>query len=224
MFQTLSMNSDKPPSSPAPAAKPSGSFIPRIVGGFWPLFGALLLAACGGKDVIAPPMPKPAPAEDPSRVVWNAEPGGVRLSIETTPDLNARDGVSLALSLCVFQLDKSDKFNDLAQTPEGLDKLQTCTVDAAGAVSARRYWLQPGQKLTEDIDRAEGARMMAVVAGYAHLEPELSRASFRYLMHTAKEGYIPGFRKTVYSATQMNILIRLTASQVSINGVERDAE
>jgi type VI secretion system VasD/TssJ family lipoprotein len=188
-------------------------------------FGALLLlAACGGKDAVAPPMPKPAPAEDPSRVVWNAEPGGVRLSIETTPDLNAQDGAPLSLSLCVFQLDKTDKFDDLAQTPEGLDKLQACTVDAAGAASAKRYWLQPGQKLSEDIDRAEGARTMAVAAGYAHLEPQLSRASFRYLLHTGKDGYIPGFRKTVYSAASMEIAIRLTASQVSINGVERDAK
>ena len=77
----------------------------------------LLLAACGGKDVIAPPMPRPAPVEDPSRVVWNAEPGGVRLSIETTSDLNTQDGLPLALSLCVFQLDKTDRFDDLAQTP-----------------------------------------------------------------------------------------------------------
>jgi type VI secretion system VasD/TssJ family lipoprotein len=189
------------------------------------LSGALLLlAACGGKDAVAPPMPRPAPAEDPSRVVWNAEPGGVRLSIEAAPDLNAQDGTPLALSLCVFQLDKTDKFDDLAQTPEGLDKLQACTVEAAGAASARRYWLQPGQKLSEDIDRAEGARTMAVAAGYAHLEPKLSRAGFRYLMHTDKNGYIPGFRKTVYSAAPMNIVIRLTASQVSINGVERDAQ
>jgi predicted component of type VI protein secretion system len=169
-------------------------------------------------------MPKPAPAEDPSRVVWNAEPGGVRLSIEATADLNTQDGAPLSLSLCVFQVDRTDKFDDLARTAEGLDKLQACTVDAAGAASAKRYWLQPGQKLSEDIDRAEGARVMAVAAGYAHLKPELSRASFRYLLHTSKEGYIPGFRKTVYSATPMNIVIRLTASQVSINGVERDAK
>ncbi|MDR2788815.1 MAG: type VI secretion system lipoprotein TssJ [Candidatus Accumulibacter sp.] len=184
----------------------------------------LLVAACGGKEAIAPPMPRPRPAEDPSRVIWQAEPGGVRLSIEAAPDLNARDGLPLSLSLCVFQLDKTGKFDDLAQTPEGLDKLQDCTVDAAGAVSARRYWLQPGQKLTEDVDRAEGARTMAVAAGYAHLEPELSRASFRYLMHTDREGYIPGFRKTVYSAARMEIVIRLTASRVSINGTERDAQ
>jgi hypothetical protein len=65
---------------------------------------------------------------------------------------------------------------------------------------------------------------MAVAAGYAHLEPELSHASFRYLLHTDKDGYIPGFRKTVYSAASMEIVIRLTASQVSINGTERDAQ
>jgi type VI secretion system VasD/TssJ family lipoprotein len=191
----------------------------------WPFSGVfLLLAACGGKDAVAPPMPKPRPAEDPSRVVWQAEPGGVRLSIEAAPDLNTQDGLPLALSLCVFQLDKTDKFDDLAQTPEGLDELQACTANAAGAVSAKRYWLQPGQKLTEDLDRAEGARTMAVAAGYAHLMPELSRASFHYPLHVDKEGYLPGFRKTVYSAAPVDVAIRLTASRVSINGAERDAQ
>ncbi|MDR0379223.1 MAG: type VI secretion system lipoprotein TssJ [Candidatus Accumulibacter sp.] len=190
------------------------------------LSGTLLLlaAACGGKNAVAPPMPEPAPVEDPSRVVWQAAPGGLRLDIEAASDLNTQDGMPLALSLCVFQLDKTDKFDDLVKTPEGLDKLQACTVDAADATSAKRFWLQPGQKLTEDMDRAEGARTMAVAAGYAHLEPKLSHASFRYLLHTARDGYIPGFRKTVYSATKMNIVIRLTATQVSINGVERDAQ
>jgi type VI secretion system VasD/TssJ family lipoprotein len=183
-----------------------------------------LLASCGGKDVLAPPMPKPRPVADPSQVIWQAEPGGVRLTIEAAPDLNLREETPLSLSLCVFQLDKTEKFDDLAQTPEGLDKLQACTVEAAGAVNARRYWLQPGQKRTEVLERAEGARTMAVAAGYAHLDPELSHASFRYPLRVGKEGYVPGFRKTVYSASPVEIVIRLTASRVSINGAKRDPE
>jgi type VI secretion system VasD/TssJ family lipoprotein len=192
----------------------------------WLLFFALsaLLAACGGKDAVAPPMPKPQPQTDPSRVVWQAEPGGVHLKIETTPDLNAQDGKPLALSLCVYQLDKADKFNDLSRSAGGLDALQACTVEAGGAVSAKRYWLQPGQVVADVLDREEGARLMAVAAGYAHLTPELSRAAFRFLLHSEKQGWMIGFRDTVYSAAAMEIHIRLTAAQVVINGAERDPE
>jgi type VI secretion system VasD/TssJ family lipoprotein len=196
----------------------------RWPGCLLPFALSALLAACGGKDAVAPPMPKPQPQTDPAQVIWPAEPGGVRLRIEATPDLNAQDGNPLALSLCVYQLGKADKFDDLARNADGLDALQACTVEAGGAVSAKRYWLQPGQVVTDDVDRAEGARLMAVAAGYAHLTPELSRAAFRFLLHSEKKGWMIGFRDTVYSAAPMEIHIRLTASQVSINGAEREPE
>ncbi|MDR3300678.1 MAG: type VI secretion system lipoprotein TssJ [Candidatus Accumulibacter sp.] len=186
------------------------------------IFLLLTLAACGGKSSVAPEMPRPAPAEDPSKVTWNADPGGLRLRIDAASDLNTQDGAPLALSLCVYQIDDAKRFNGLAQSADGLDALQACTVEAAAAASAKRFWLQPGQQQVVDLDRAEGAKTLAVAAGYAHLKPELSAATFRYLLHQEKEGYIPGFRKTVHSAAQMEIAIRLTASQVSLNGVERE--
>ena len=181
----------------------------------------LALTACGGKEPIAPPMPRAAPSADPSRVTWQAQPNGLRLHIEAAPDLNQQDGKPLALSLCVYQLDKSDGFNGIAQTPGGLNALQECTIKAADAISARRFWLQPGQKLTTDMDRAEGARLLAVAAGYAHLKPELSRVILPFLLHQEKSGYIPFFRDTLYSAAEMEISIHLSSTQVSLNGVER---
>ncbi|MDR1276666.1 MAG: type VI secretion system lipoprotein TssJ [Candidatus Accumulibacter sp.] len=184
----------------------------------------LALAACGGAGKKAFEMPPPTPSADPSGVVWQTEPKGLRISIEAAPDLNAQDGEPLALSLCVYQLDKTAKFDDLAQSEDGLNLLQDCTISAADAVAAQRFWLQPGQTRVVEIDRAAGAKSLALAAGYAHLAPSLSTARFSYLLHSEKEGYIPGFRKTVYSAARMDIVIRLSASEVSVNGVEREPQ
>ncbi|MDR1934306.1 MAG: type VI secretion lipoprotein TssJ [Candidatus Accumulibacter sp.] len=181
-----------------------------------------LLAACGGGAGPRPPVvPPPAPVEDPARVSWAATPRGITLNIQTSSDLNEMEGVPLGLSLCVYQVDEINRFTALAQTAAGLDTLQACSVETIGAASARRFWLQPGQRLETDIDRAANAKNLALVAGYAHLKPELSVATFAFLLHSEKEGYIPFFRKTLYSVAHMDIVINLTAQAVSVNGVER---
>ncbi|GHU06063.1 hypothetical protein FACS1894158_11240 [Betaproteobacteria bacterium] len=191
--------------------------------GFLPVFFCCLLAACSGDKATRPPtVPPPAPVEDPSQVVWDAQPGGLNLHLLTKHDLNEMDGTPLGLSLCVYQLADVKRFNALAGTAVGLDTLQECTVEAADAVAAKRFWLQPGEYQEIVMDRAERAKNLAVVAGYAHLKPELSAAVAPFLLHSEKEGYIPFFRTTVYSAaSRMEYIINLSVSAVSVKGIER---
>jgi type VI secretion system VasD/TssJ family lipoprotein len=182
----------------------------------------ILLAACGGKAVLSPSIPPPLPAKDPAQVSWAALPAGITLTIQTSSDLNEMDGMPLGLSLCVYQLADANHFTALASAAAGLDILQACTVETIKAAAARRFWLQPGEIRKIVLDRAAGAQNLAVVAGYAHLKPELSAAVLPFLLHSEKEGYIPFFRTTLYSAAPMEIVIDLTAFAVSVNGVERE--
>ncbi|MDR0578069.1 MAG: type VI secretion system lipoprotein TssJ [Candidatus Accumulibacter sp.] len=182
-----------------------------------------LLAACGGGPATRPPtVPPPLPVEDPAHVTWEAKPGGLTLHLVSRSDLNEMDGTPLGLSLCVYQVADTKRFKALAATSGGLDALQECTVEAADAVAAKRFWMQPGEYREVVMDRAEGAKNLAVVAGYAHLKPELSAAVVPFLLHSEKQGYIPFFRTTVHSAALMEIIINLTASAVDAKGVERD--
>ncbi|MDR2162159.1 MAG: type VI secretion system lipoprotein TssJ [Desulfovibrio sp.] len=182
----------------------------------------LLLAACGGKDTGAPDIPPPPPATDPTKVIWQADPQGLRLRITTSGDLNKQDGVPLGLSLCLYQLGDKVRFEALAQTASGLDSLLDCAVDKADARSAKEFLLQPGQSLEMTLERAEQAKYLAVVAGYFHLKPDLSTFVFPYLLHSETEGWIPFFRDTVYSAAQMDIIINLNETSVDVKGVERE--
>jgi predicted component of type VI protein secretion system len=197
-------------------------FMTLAMRGFLLVWPGLLLVACGGDKVVEPPpVPPPAAVTDPAQVVWAGMPGGVTLHILSGLDLNEMGGTPLGLSLCVYQVAGVSRFNALATTAEGLDALQGCTVDTVDAAAAKRFWIQPGQYRKVVMDRAEGAKNLAVVAGYAHLKPELSAAVFPFWLQSGKEGHIPFFRTTVYSAAAMDIVIRLTDDAVSVKGVER---
>lgn len=181
-----------------------------------PLLACCLCAGCGSSQ---PDMyPAPAPSEDPAKVTWNMQPRGLVYHLEAAPTLNMDKEYPLGLTICVYQLADSNKFQALAASAEGLDQLLDCKMDAAGAQSARQYQLQPNDKRSITADRAEGARMLAVVAGYAHEKPDLSTAIFPYPVEKGSQGF---FRTTVYSAAPLEAIIRFTDSAVSITGVRR---
>jgi hypothetical protein len=90
--------------------------------------------------------------------------------------LNVVDGVSSGLTICLFQLAEPNKILALSQTKSGLLGLLGCAPETAGALSAERYFIQPGQTLDLILDRLEKARYLAVVAGYQDLRPNLATA------------------------------------------------
>ncbi len=181
-----------------------------------PLLACCLCAGCGSSQ---PNMyPAPTPSEDPAKVTWNMLPQGLRYYLEAGPALNMDKEHPLGLTVCVYQLADSNKFQALAASAEGLDQLLDCRMETAGAQSARQYQLQPADKRSITADRAEGARMLAVVAGYAHENPNLSTAIFPYPVEKGSKGF---FRTTVYSAAPLEAIIRFTDSAVSITGVRR---
>lgn len=179
---------------------------------------ALLLAGCGGGDGGAFNKP-PSPVDDPSKVTWNQEPGGIRLYIETSDDLNLSKNLPLGLTMCVYQLKDFAELQNTVQAPGGIDTLLACNLEALNsAASARLFTLQPGQKLEVVLDRLEGARYLGVIAGYAHLRPEASHAVQPFPLEESREGLL---RNKVYSAVPLDALVHLGAESVSITGVKR---
>jgi type VI secretion system VasD/TssJ family lipoprotein len=89
--------------------------------------------------------------------------------------LNLYDGSSHALHLCVYQLSDPNGFNLLSEDDMGISKLMSCdradvVVTIPGVASAKRYIIQPGDDKTFELDRAEGAKYVGVVAGYYMLQ------------------------------------------------------
>lgn len=191
---------------------------PSALPGLCLLLGCLWLAACGDKTPASLP-PPPAPAERPEDVVWGREPNGLRCRLEASADLNREENTALGLTLCLYQLKEYDAFSNKAATPEGLDELLQCRPETVQAQSARLFQLQPGAARDVVMDRAEHARYLGVVAGYAHLRPDQCAAVLPFPLHTATEGVI--FRSPVYSAAPLQVLIRLGESSLSVTGAER---
>jgi type VI secretion system VasD/TssJ family lipoprotein len=110
--------------------------------------------------------PVPPPSE------WRYEKGAVKLRLQADNQLNLYDDNPHTLSLCVYQLRDPNTFNQLAEDEDGLYKLLECERFDASVVSSKRLIVRPGQDLESDLDRAEGARYVAVVAGYYQMFKE----------------------------------------------------
>jgi type VI secretion system VasD/TssJ family lipoprotein len=117
-----------------------------------------MLSACAAKQL---PPPK-----------WNYEKEAIRLHIRADNKLNLDEGEPHTLLLCVYQLSDPNTFNQLSNDEEGLYTILECSLFGEGAAASKRLIIQPGQDINLAMDRAEGARYVAIVAGYYVLEKE----------------------------------------------------
>lgn len=122
-----------------------------------PVFCAtLLIAACASQ-----PLPPPE---------WTYEKDAVQIHIKADPKLNLDDGVAHTLVLCIYQLRDPNTFNQLSDDTEGIYKLLECNLFDGSVATAKRVIVHPGQDTTVRLDRAEGAKYVAVAAGYYELQ------------------------------------------------------
>jgi type VI secretion system VasD/TssJ family lipoprotein len=124
----------------------------------WICAALLLLASCAANQ-LPPPQ-------------WTYEKEAIRMHIKADGNLNLDQGEAHTLLLCAYQLSDPNTFNQLSNDEDGLYKLLECSLFGDGAASARRMIVQPGQDIDMALDRAEGARYVAFVAGYYILEKE----------------------------------------------------
>jgi type VI secretion system VasD/TssJ family lipoprotein len=129
-------------------------------------------------------------------VDWRYEESAIRLNVTADPMLNLYDGRAHALHVCVYQLRNHNAFNRLAETPEGISNLLQCRLFDPEVVNAgvlSRSGIQPDHVQTFTLDRAEGAKYLAIVAGYQILEKE--RAVWLFHIPVVGEIVITGLQK-----------------------------
>jgi predicted component of type VI protein secretion system len=146
------------------------------------------MLACGKPG---PPGPPPAtPAETVETISWSYAPGAIRIGLIADQGLNVFGEGPTGLALCLYQLSDPNKLITLSQAKPGLLTLLACSPDLAGAVSAERLYVQPGQKSDLILDRLEKTRYLAVVAGYQDLRPANSAAVLAIPIETSREYFI----------------------------------
>jgi len=136
----------------------------------------LLLTACAAKQ-LPPPQ-------------WTYEKEAIRMHIKADSKLNLDEGEAHTLLLCAYQLSDPNTFNQLSNDQDGLYKLLECSLFGDGAAASKRMILQPGQDINMTLDRAEGARYVAIVAGYYILEKDRMVKMVNIPEYIEKKGFI----------------------------------
>lgn len=121
------------------------------------LFAFLSLSSCA--TVVVPPS-------------WEYEPNAIRLNLKSDPQLNLFQGRAHTLVICAYLLSDPNELNQLVDEKGGLEKLCECTKFHPSVTFAKRLVIHPNREYRETLDRAAGAKYVALVAGYFKLQKE----------------------------------------------------
>lgn len=197
---------------PRRRAGAASSFATRLRG----RLGLFLLALCmavtaacsGGPPPTVPVGSMVTPGSSPDTMLWNFAAKALVLHIKAAPDMNFADAQAHTLRLCVYQLDKTDAFTELAATPEGLGKLMLCQRFDPSVKDLYSRIVTPGLVETQSLDRAEGARHVGIVAGYSRLEPGLVSRVWSIPAAVYEDGSL-FWKKTYYYPGPLEMILLL---------------
>ncbi len=111
-------------------------------------------------------------ASTPPPPNWVFQREAIALHLKSDPQLNLKDGAPHTLLVCVYQLQNPIPFDRLASDTAGLYRLLECELFDPSVATSNRLFVHPGQDQHRAFDRAEGARHIAIVAGYYTIEKE----------------------------------------------------
>lgn len=143
---------------------------------------------------------------------WLYEKEAVKLHLKADAELNLEEGTPHTLLVCVYQLKDPNAFNQLAGDANGLYKLLECGLFDAAVATTKKLIVSPGQDLNLTLDRAEGAKYIAVVAGYYVLEKDRMIRLFDIPVVVEKKGLIK--RKKIQKPGPLNIELSLGPLQI----------
>ncbi len=159
---------------------------------------ALMLSACASQ---------PVPPPD-----WTYEKDAIVVDMVADPKLNFDEGVPHTLLVCIYQLKDPNTFNQLSDDTDGIYKLLECSLFDASVATAKRIIMRPGQDVNVKLDRAEGAKYVAVVAGYYTLEKARMVRLYDIPVVVEKKGFIKTTQ--VSKPAELKIGIQLGPSQI----------
>lgn len=160
-------------------------------------FLAVIVTACASQ-----PVPPPQ---------WTYEKDAVQIHLKADPKLNYDDGRAHTLVVCIYQLKDPNAFNQLSDDTDGIYKLLDCGLFDAGVATAKRLIVNPGQDVNIKLDRAEGAKYVAVVAGYYVLQKERMIRLYDIPVVTETKGFIK--RTKTSRPAMLNIELELGPTQ-----------
>ena len=175
----------------------------------------LLLVAvcgCGGKKKPVNPTTVTTPAASPDQMKWTYQINAISFKLGVDKNLNEYDGSPHTLLLCFYQLSNLSKFNELAGTSTGVEKMLNCTSFDHSVTQVKREFVQPGRNSTITMDRAEGTKFVGVVAGYYDLQGKASR-TWQIPMNVSETGML-WWGDTWYAPAKLDAMIILGPHEI----------
>ena len=147
---------------------------------------------------------------------WRYEKEAIKIRLRADALLNLYDGLPHTLHVCVYQLKDPNAFNQLSEDEEGLYKLLECAGFDGSVISHKELSIQPGQDATFVVDRAEGAKYVALVAGYYILRKDSMVRLFDVPVIVKKKGFLS--RTKVCKAATLSIDLGLGPQRIKAAG------
>ena len=135
------------------------------------------------------------------------EEDAIKIHVKADPQLNLSDGNPHTLMVCVYQLRDPNGLNQLAGDQEGLYQLLECSLFDASMAGAKKLIVQPGQNTTVNLDRAQGAKYVAVAAGYYLVERERMVRLYEIPVVIEKRGIIRRSKRKKLDPLEINLTL-----------------
>lgn len=147
---------------------------------------------------------------------YRYKPEAIRLQIQADANLNLHEGKPHTLMICIYQLKRKTGFNYLAEEMDGRYKLLECQPFDNTVASAKRLIIHPGDSLNLLMDRLEGARHLALVAGYFLLQKKRMVRVVNFPVVTETQGFMGS--KTTTRVGKLNL--KAIFGDQQITGIE----
>ena len=138
-------------------------------------------------------------------------PNAIKIGLAATPDLNFYNNQAHAVTVTFYELAKTDAFTRMLTSREGRSQLVIGTEFDKSVLSHRSLVLQPGEFREQLLDREEGARYIAAVAGYYQDDPRQISIVYPIKIGT-KTNF---FWRNLGDAPQMIVNIRLSKDGIA---------
>ncbi|MNF65149.1 Type VI secretion lipoprotein [compost metagenome] len=166
---------------------------------FWGTLGlCLLLAGCSSQELT--PEQKAL-----VELKWDYAENAIVLSFTADNDLNQYDGQAHNLLVVVTQFDQVSAFSSYTGSSHQLGNLLLMNSAPTGMIGLTRLFIEPGQTRQLSLPRLEGAKMVGIAAGYAHLDPRRSAKLYRIGVDVTSTGFV----SKTWTATPQPIAIDL---------------
>ncbi len=143
---------------------------------------------------------------------WIYEKDAIQINLKADKKLNFDDGVPHTLVLCLYQLKDPNNFNQLSGDTDGIYKLLECSLFDGSVATAKRLIVHPGQDTNVVMDRAEGAKYLAVVAGYYVLQKERMIEFYDVPVVVEKKGFVK--KSQTAKPGKLDVVLELGPSQI----------